>query len=92
MLRSPEDVRRWIVERQEGSKWSGGRAYSQKEEGDMAKVLRCGDLMSGCQHVVRGENEEDVLKQAAKHAAEAHNIKEVTPDLVAKVKSKIRTE
>ena len=58
----------------------------------MAKVLRCGELMAGCPHVVRGETEEEVLRQAAKHAAETHNIKEVTPDLVAKVKSKIRTE
>jgi predicted small metal-binding protein len=58
----------------------------------MAKVLRCGELMPGCQHVVRGATEEEVLRQAAKHAAEAHNIKDVTPDLVAKVKSKIRTQ
>ena len=58
----------------------------------MAKVRRCGELMAGCQHVARGETEEEVLRHAAKHAAEAHNIKEMTPDLVAKVKSKIRTE
>jgi predicted small metal-binding protein len=31
--------------------------------------------MAGCQHVVRGATEEDVLRQAAKHAAEAHDIK-----------------
>jgi predicted small metal-binding protein len=48
--------------------------------------------MAGCQHVMRGATEEDVLRQAAKHAAEAHSIKEVTPELAAKVKSKIRTE
>jgi predicted small metal-binding protein len=58
----------------------------------MEKVLRCGDLMTGCAFVARGKTEEDVLRQAAKHAAEAHNIKEITPDLAAKVKSKIRTE
>ena len=58
----------------------------------MEKVLHCGDLMAGCAHVVRGKTEEDVLRQAAKHAAEVHNIKEITPDLAAKVKSKIRTE
>lgn len=58
----------------------------------MAKVLRCGELMAGCQHVVRGATEEEVLRQAAKHAAETHKITDMTPDLVAKVKSKIRTE
>lgn len=67
------------------------RACAQRE-GDMAKVLHCGDLMAGCQHVVRGATEEEGLRQTAKHAAETHNIKEVTPDLVAKVKGKIRTE
>ncbi len=58
----------------------------------MDKVLRCGDLMAGCQHLVRGATEEEVLRQAVKHAAEAHNIKDDVPDLAAKVKSKIRTE
>ena len=58
----------------------------------MAKVLRCGDLMTGCQHVIRGTTDEEVLREAAKHAATAHNIKEVTPELAAKVKSKIQTE
>jgi predicted small metal-binding protein len=58
----------------------------------MAKVLRCGDLMSGCQHVIKGTTEEEVLQQAGKHAKEAHNIKEITPDLAAKVKAVIRTE
>ena len=58
----------------------------------MEKVLRCGDLMAGCQHVVRGATEEDVLRHTIKHAAEAHNIKEVTSDLAANVKSNIRAE
>jgi len=84
-------------DRTEGdTRWDGEKRGSRGDrsgmEGDMAKVLRCGDLMAGCQYVARGATEEDVLRQAAKHAAEAHNIKEVTPDLAAKVKSKIRTE
>lgn len=58
----------------------------------MGKVLRCGDLMSGCKHVIRAATEEEVLRQAAKHAQEAHNIKQITPDLAAKVKGAIKTE
>ena len=36
----------------------------------MAKILECAkvDPSSGCQHVVRGETEEEVLKKAAEHA------------------------
>ncbi len=58
----------------------------------MAKVLQCGDLMAGCPHVIKAATEEEVLHKAAKHAQEAHNIKEITPDLAAKVKKAIRTE
>ena len=58
----------------------------------MAKVLRCGDLMAGCPAVIEGATEDEVLKQAAKHAKEAHKITEVTPDLAAKVKKAIRTK
>jgi len=48
--------------------------------------------MADCQHVARNATEDDVLRQDAKHAAEAHNIKEVTPELAPRVKSKVRTE
>jgi predicted small metal-binding protein len=60
--------------------------------GDMANVLRCGDLMVGCPHVVHGATADEVFRQAAKHAADVHHIKELTPGLAAKVKSNIRTE
>jgi predicted small metal-binding protein len=57
----------------------------------MAKILECAkvDPSSGCQHVVRGETEEEVLTQAAEHAKE-HGIREVTPELMARVKANIR--
>lgn len=57
----------------------------------MAKILECVkvDPSSGCQHVVRGETEEEVLTLAGAHAAE-HGIREVTPELIAKVKANIQ--
>jgi predicted small metal-binding protein len=57
----------------------------------MAKILECAkvDPSSGCQHVVRGETEEEVLTKAAEHAKE-HGIREVTPELMARVKANIR--
>ncbi len=57
----------------------------------MAKILECAkvDPSSGCQHVIRGETEEEVLRQAAEHAKE-HGIREVTPQLIALVKANIR--
>jgi predicted small metal-binding protein len=57
----------------------------------MAKILECAkvDPASGCQHIIRGETEEEVLQKAAEHAKE-HGIREVTPELIAHVKANIR--
>jgi predicted small metal-binding protein len=55
----------------------------------MAKVIDCGKVnpASGCGHVIRGDTEEDVLRQAAEHAKE-HGM-EPSPELLAQVKSRI---
>jgi predicted small metal-binding protein len=57
----------------------------------IAKILVCAkvDPSSGCQHIIRGETEEEVLKKAAEHAKE-HGIQEVTPELIERVKANIR--
>ena len=57
----------------------------------MSKMLECAkvDPSSGCTHVVRGETEEEVLKKAGEHAKQ-HGIREVTPELLARVKANIR--
>jgi predicted small metal-binding protein len=59
----------------------------------MTKIVECAkvDPSSGCTHVVRGKDEEEVLKKAMEHAKE-HGICEVTPELMAKVKAAIRDE
>ena len=59
----------------------------------MGKMIECAkvDPSSGCQHVVRGKTEEEALKNAMEHAKQ-HGIREVTPDLMAKVKGAIRDE
>ncbi|MEX0683128.1 MAG: DUF1059 domain-containing protein [Dehalococcoidia bacterium] len=59
----------------------------------MGKIIDCNKVnpASGCNHVVRGETEEELLKNAKEHALE-HGFKEVTPELVAMIKSNIREE
>jgi len=56
----------------------------------MPKVLECAkvDPSSGCQHVVRGETEDEVLQKAGEHAKE-HGIRDVTPELIERVKANI---
>ncbi len=57
----------------------------------MAKVLRCEDFMANCSYAVNGSTEEEILREAAKHLAEVHHIKELTPGIAATVKRNIRT-
>lgn len=57
----------------------------------MTKVLKCGDLMPGCDFQARGDTDDEVLQQAAVHAKEAHGI-DPTPELVDQVKAVIKDE
>jgi predicted small metal-binding protein len=56
----------------------------------MAKQFACGDVVHGCKFTLTAENEAEVLAQVAAHAAAAHGLKEVTPELAAQVKAAIR--
>ena len=51
--------------------------------------LKCKDVGFDCPAVVRGPTKEEVLKQAAEHAAKVHNT-QVTPELAGKVSVLIR--
>ena len=53
------------------------------------KEIACGDLMPGCDFKASAETEEALLKKVATHAKEKHGI-DVTPELVAQIKTKIR--
>ena len=57
----------------------------------MGKIVECAkvDPSSGCTHVIRGKTEDEVLKNAAEHAKQ-HGIRQVTPELMARVKGAIR--
>ena len=58
----------------------------------MAKVLRCRDVGFDCDGVIRAETEEEILKKAAEHAQTVHNLKEITEEVVEKVRAAIRDE
>ena len=59
----------------------------------MSKIIDCNKVnpASGCQHVVRGETEEELLRNAEVHAKE-HGIVEVTPELLEQIKANIEDE
>ncbi|MCA1582461.1 MAG: DUF1059 domain-containing protein [Acidobacteria bacterium] len=56
----------------------------------MAKELRCGELMPGCDAVLEGKDESEVMTKAAEHAKAAHGLQQITPELAGKVRSAIR--
>jgi predicted small metal-binding protein len=56
----------------------------------MAKQLRCGDLMQGCDFVADGNTEDEVMQKAAEHAKAVHGLTEVSEELATKVRAAIR--
>jgi predicted small metal-binding protein len=59
----------------------------------MGKLVECAkvDPSSGCTHVIRGKDEQELLKNAMEHAR-THGIRDVTPELQARVQASIRDE
>lgn len=58
----------------------------------MGKVLKCGDVVPGCNAEIRGDSDHDVLRKAAEHAKTDHHMDSIPPDVLAKVKNAIRDE
>ncbi len=56
------------------------------------KVIHCRDVGFDCDGVIRAETEEEALQQAAKHAQTVHGLEDVSPEVVAKVRSVMREE
>jgi predicted small metal-binding protein len=57
------------------------------------KTVICREAGFDCDHVVKGETEEEVMKNGAEHAMKVHGMKEedMTPELKKKIKGLIRT-
>lgn len=58
----------------------------------MAKKLRCRDVGMDCDFVARAETEEEILKQAAEHIGPAHNIHDISEEVVERVRAAITDE
>jgi predicted small metal-binding protein len=56
----------------------------------MTRELHCGEIIEGCNHVITGATEEEVLEQAVEHAREAHGVEQVDAATAARVRAAIR--
>lgn len=53
------------------------------------KQFACGDVVAGCDGVVTGETEDEVLAAAAAHASSAHGMHEVPDEVVTAIRAGI---
>jgi predicted small metal-binding protein len=53
------------------------------------KKFACGDVVPGCDGVVTGETDDEVLAAAAAHAASAHDMAEVPDEVVSAIRAGI---
>ena len=55
----------------------------------MAKVLKCGDLMPGCDTVIVGKDADEVFAKAEAHARKEHNMTIIPPSVVSQIEAAI---
>lgn len=55
----------------------------------MRKKIDCSEIVADCAVTVHGKSEDEVPKAIAEHARAAHGVRDVTPELLAKVKAAV---
>lgn len=53
------------------------------------KEFKCGELVPGCDTVIQGESDEEILEKTAVHAREEHGMDEVPPEVQDTVRASI---
>jgi predicted small metal-binding protein len=56
------------------------------------KRMACGEIVPDCDFTASAPTEDELMKKVVAHAAQAHGITEVTPELAEKVKAAIKTQ
>jgi predicted small metal-binding protein len=54
------------------------------------KILRCGDIMPGCDKVIEGKNADEVFAKAEEHARKEHNLTIILPSTMTQIEAAIR--
>jgi predicted small metal-binding protein len=58
----------------------------------VSKVLYCNDLVPGCKFEAHGNSEEEILAAAIDHIATAHNMTDISDEILAMVRAAIHEE
>lgn len=62
----------------------------ETKEHEMARELHCGDVVDGCDGVVAGADDDEVMEKAAVHASEAHGMDDIDAETTGAIKGAIR--
>ena len=57
-----------------------------------AKYIACAAIVPDCTFEASAATDDELVKKVAAHAAHAHGVTEITPELAAKVKAAIRNK
>ena len=53
------------------------------------KILKCGDIMPGCDKVIEGKTAEEVFAKAEDHARKEHNMTIILPSTMSQIEAAI---
>ena len=56
----------------------------------MVKVLKCGDVFSGCDTVIYGKDEDEVVAKEEEHARKDHNMTMIPMDTIRDMANHIK--
>jgi len=56
----------------------------------MAKVLKCGEVFAGCDTVIYGKDEHEVVAKEEEHARKDHNMTMIPMDIIKDMANHIR--
>jgi predicted small metal-binding protein len=54
------------------------------------KILRCGDIMPGCDKIIEGKSADEVFAKAVDHARKEHNMTIILPSTMSQIEAAIR--
>lgn len=58
----------------------------------MTKVIQCGSVVPGCNFVIHGVDEAEIIAKMAEHLASAHDVEHPSEQLKARIRAAIKDD
>jgi len=63
-----------------------------RADADMAKVIECGAVVPGCNFVIHGVDEAEIMVKMAEHLRSAHDVEHLSEQLKVRIRAVIRDD